>query len=396
MNLNPSTSILSESAREALFRQSADAQGLPGAAYNDAGFYELERRNLFARSWVAAAVGAELPGPGCVLPRTVAGWPLVFVRDNKGQVRCFHNICRHRGAAIVTETCSKVHALRCPWHGWMYDLEGKLKGTPEFAGPNAHNVEGFDAQAAGLVPVTIGQWFDFIFVNIDGQAEPLETFLSPLRQRYRAFADFENFHYAHSWHHVYESNWKISVESGIEDYHLSWLHPQITLGNKRADKSVSETDGDCFFAVRSESAHLAAGRTKTGVEPLPRAEGIPSPDNCSNSFLNIFPTGVLGIAMDGVYAGIWLPDGPAKTQLHFHFYFVGEEGARSPQYEASRQSWIDTISGVFRQDTDVVRGVQERTVMRDELGISTRFSPYWESCVKRFQQLVFERMTADR
>ena len=71
-----------------------------------------------------------------------------------------------------------------------------------------------------------------------------------------------------------------------------------------------------------------------------------------------------------------------------------ESPPHSPQYEASRQNWMDTISGVFRQDTDVVKAVQERAHVRDELGISTRFSPYWESCVHRFQQVVFERITA--
>ena len=392
--MSSNSNYISENAREELYRQTLEAQGLPGSVYTDPQFYELERSTLFAGSWVAAMVAAEIPNAGCAIPRTIAGWPLLFVRDRQGQLRCFHNICRHRGMAVLNEPCEDLHALRCPWHGWMYDLEGHLKGTPEFAGPETHDLSGFDKSLSGLVPVRIEQWFDFVFVNIDGRAPALEEFLAPLRERFAAFDDFSMFRYAQSWHHTYDSNWKISVEGAIEDYHLSWLHPQVTLGHKRADKSVYEQGGDCFFAVRSESEHLKAGRGSKQAGVLPRVSGITGPDARSTTFLNIFPTGVMGVALDGLYTGVWLPDGPHRTQLSFHFYFVGDEGAKGGDHEHARQHWINIITNVFEQDTPVVKAVQDRAAIRDRLGIRTRFSPYWETGVQRFQQLVYERVSA--
>jgi choline monooxygenase len=388
--------ILGGSWAADLHRPAGEARGLPGAAYAGAAFYELERRTLFPRVWLAAAMASEIPAPGSVLPRAVAGLPLLFVRDRAGAIRCFHNVCRHRGMAVATSACRDRRMLQCPWHGWTYGLDGQLLQTPEFAGPQAHDLAGFDRGAHGLLEVRIACWFDFVFVNLDGRAGPLEDSLAPLTRRFRAFDDFSAYRYAESWQLVYEANWKICVEGAIEDYHLPWLHPEITEGHKRADRSAVEIGGDCFYAVISQSDRLAEGRTPAEVPRLPQVAGVAGPDARSIFFLNIFPTGVMGISPDGLYAGTWLPDGPDRTELTFHFYFVGEDGARDPRYEASRARWIDMVKRVFEQDAPIVRAVHERAATRDEIGISTRFSPFWESAVQRFQQRVCELVALDR
>ena len=109
--------FLSPQELEELNRPSSSALGLPGRVYSDPDFLELERRTLFRHGWVAVAVASEIPEPGDVLPVDVAGSPLALARDRDGNINCFHNVCRHRGAAVVTEPASKRAVLRCPWHG---------------------------------------------------------------------------------------------------------------------------------------------------------------------------------------------------------------------------------------------------------------------------------------
>ena len=209
--------LLGQEAIDALYRPTAEAWGLPGRAYHSAEFLELERETLFSRSWTAAAMASQIPGPGDVLPVDVAGWPLVFARDREGMVRCFHNICRHRGAAVVPAVASDQHALRCPWHAWTYALDGSLSGTPEFGGVGCHETEGFDRASSGLIPVRVAQWFDFLFVNLDGSAPPLDEFLAPLRERFGSL-EFSRLKPADDWTSSYPGNWKIAVEGAIEDY----------------------------------------------------------------------------------------------------------------------------------------------------------------------------------
>ena len=381
--------IIGQDAIDSLDQPIESALGLPGSVYWSPEVYRLERERLFPRAWVAAAMGSEIPNPGDVLPVEVVGWPLVFVRDRSGELRCFHNICRHRGAAVVPDTASDCHVLRCPWHGWTYELDGTLKGAPEFAGPGDHRIAGFDPATSGLKPVRMAQWFDFLFVNLDGEASSIEDSLSPLTQRFAAF-DFDRFRHAGDWNIVYEGNWKVAVEGALENYHLPRLHSQVHQG-KRPEVNRTELASQCFYCMVSEWEHHVSGRRRVAddsvaqLPTLPVLEGMNDADGRSNFFLNIFPTGVMGFTSDHLYAGVWLPDGPARTHLRFHYYFVGD-AASDPGLSASRQHVIDSMQEVFEQDAPVAKAVQDRAARRDELGLRTRFSPYWETAVLQFQR----------
>src|SRR5262245_44270395 len=127
---NSVEAILGQSTIEALKRPAGKAFGLPGAAFTSETFHALENERLFPRSWTAAGVASDIPNAGDALPVTVAGLPLVLVRDRDGQVRAFHNMCRHRGMRLVAEPCSGKSVLRCPWHSWTYALDGRLMATP--------------------------------------------------------------------------------------------------------------------------------------------------------------------------------------------------------------------------------------------------------------------------
>ncbi len=99
-----------------------EATTLPGAVYHDEAFYELEKTHVWRSSWVAAAELSELSQPGDLLPATVGGERIILANDN-GTIRAFHNVCRHRGAQLVSEKCTKRRTILCPYHRWGYALE---------------------------------------------------------------------------------------------------------------------------------------------------------------------------------------------------------------------------------------------------------------------------------
>ena len=239
-----------------------------------------------------------------------------------------------------------------------------------------------------------GQWFDLVFVNIAGDAAPLEEFLSSFIARYGGFG-FEHAYHGGSWSTTYPCNWKIAVESGIEDYHLPFLHPAITNGSIRSDLSVVDTDPDCYFSVYEVSEkQWAEGRGANNLPKLPLLPGLTGPDAHTLFFMNIFPSAVMGITPDSLYVGIWLPDGVERTSLTFHHYFV-DEGAADELYQPTRDFVIENVREVFSQDVPVVKRVQQRASGRDELDIRTRFSPFWETAVHQFQKLVVKSVAGN-
>src|SRR5258707_7281366 len=95
------------------------------------------------------------------LPPDVAGEPIIVVRDNRGELRAFSSVCRHRAGQIALGSGCK-NVLRCQYHGWTYALDGHLIGTPDVEG-----VEFFDRSTMGMVPLRCETWEQFIFVNFD-------------------------------------------------------------------------------------------------------------------------------------------------------------------------------------------------------------------------------------
>src|SRR5947209_12420199 len=148
---------------------------IPSSWYFDRELYDADCRTVFA-GWQAVGRTDQVAAPGSFLTAAVAGEPILVVRDEAGVLRAFHNVCRHRAAPILTEPCGTATKLRCRYHGWTYDLAGRLRGTPEFDG-----VCDFAKEENGLVPVGgVAEWGPFVWVHLDPVREPVEAFLAPL------------------------------------------------------------------------------------------------------------------------------------------------------------------------------------------------------------------------
>src|SRR5579885_995964 len=140
---------------------------------------EAEQHAIFGRCWIYVGHGSEVPAPGDYKTRTVAGRPVILCRDRGGQVRCFFNTCRHRGAMVCTGREGGTRYFTCPYHGWTYDTDGALHSVP---GEDAYG-PGFDKARLGLVaPARFEAYRDFWFLNLDPAAEPLADYLAGARE----------------------------------------------------------------------------------------------------------------------------------------------------------------------------------------------------------------------
>ena len=145
---------------------------LPARCYTDPEFFALDHERIFARTWQPVGRLEQLQRAGdFVATEAVGGEPIVLVRDGRGELRAYSNVCRHR-AGSVAEGCGNRQTLQCSYHGWTYTLDGKLLGAPEFEG-----VENFDRACYGLPPVRVATLGPIVFVNLDPTAPPLESTL---------------------------------------------------------------------------------------------------------------------------------------------------------------------------------------------------------------------------
>src|ERR1043165_4400117 len=151
------------------------ASTIPASWYTNKDFYRLELQTVFSRSWQLAARVDQVKEAGRYVTSDIAGEPVVVVRGNDGVLRGFFNVCRHHAAAVMTAPCGKVDRLRCPYHGWTYDLAGQLRGVPEFDG-----VRDFDRTASGLGPVAGAVWEGLVFVHLDPDPPALTDQLGEL------------------------------------------------------------------------------------------------------------------------------------------------------------------------------------------------------------------------
>jgi choline monooxygenase len=383
-----------EAASADLAQPAPWAKGLPGAFYGE-DFYALEQRTLFPKSWCAVAVASALPEPGDILPVDLAGWPVLLVRNREGELNAFHNICRHRAMRLASEPCSKVRLLRCPWHSWSYDLNGALLATPEVGGAGVHEAEGFEAAELGLKAIPVGQFLDYVFVNLDGQAKPFDQHIAPLKDLL-AGLDLSDLRHGGRIDDSYGGNWKLSTEGGIEDYHLVFGHPQL---NAHMARNTSACAADGVYAggwvdlgSGDGSASQSQSDAPAAFTPLPLLRRIDGRACASMLVLNVFPTGSVLVTPDHVMVGLILPDGAARTRVELHYYFQGE-AATSAEHAAARDGALQMWREVLPQDYPFVEGTQATVMARDAAGVRTRFSPYWETPVLEFQKMVLRSVS---
>ena len=138
---------------------------------------QTEMSRVFGRCWIYIGHASELKKPGDFRSRRVAGRPVIFCRDQKGEIHCLFNTCRHRGAIVCTERDGNRRRFQCIYHGWTYGNDGALVGVP---GSDAY-AESFDKSKFGLRrPARFEDYRGFWFMNLDAAAPPLHVHLSRL------------------------------------------------------------------------------------------------------------------------------------------------------------------------------------------------------------------------
>jgi glycine betaine catabolism A len=237
----------------ALINQRKPRHALSSELYSDADVYEQDLEQIWHREWIFAGHSFEIPKAGEYLTLQIGKYPVLVVRDAKGDVRAFHNACRHRGSRICSQAQGKVAKLVCPYHRWTYDLDGKLLFASNMG-------ENFKTDDHGLEPVHCEVVNSYIYVCVAPEAPDFEAFRAAVTPFIEPH-NLDNCKVAFESNLVEKGNWKLVFENNRECYHCDGAHPEL-LNSFMENLAVAGVGG-------AESAELVAYWDRCEAAGLP-------------------------------------------------------------------------------------------------------------------------------
>jgi phenylpropionate dioxygenase-like ring-hydroxylating dioxygenase large terminal subunit len=330
----------------------AEAYTIPAAWYTDPRLAELESRAVWARTWQAVGRADQIAQSGQYLTTELAGEPLLVARGADGVLRAFYNVCRHHATAVAWDAAGQASQFRCPYHGWTYGLDGALKGMTEFEG-----VAHFDRAANGLVPVRVESWENFVFINLDPEAPPLESEFASLVERVRPLG-LGQLRFVERRTYAIACNWKVFVDNYLDGgYHVPHMHKALNSVLDYTHYTI-ENKGRCTIQSSPVTVSADSEATAAATRGGDRAY-----------YFWQYPNFMLNWYEGYLDTNLVLPDGVDRCTVIFDFYF----GDTSP----SRQEYIrDSISVSHRvQEEDIAicesvqRGLKSRAYGAGRLSV---------------------------
>jgi Rieske 2Fe-2S family protein len=380
------TTILTAEELASIRRPFRGARLLPGRAYHDQAIHDWEREQFLRHDWVIVGRESEAPEAGTFFTTELDGEPLLVVRGRDDQLRAFYNVCQHRGTAVVEEPCGKAVRFQCPYHAWIYDLEGKL-----IRAKHTEDLEDFSLSAYGLNTVRLETWQGFVFLNLDPEAAPLVDQLGDLVEHVARF-DFAALRPAKTITYDVAANWKFVAENYSECYHCPGLHPQLNQLTPYDLGEEYETNGAwqggwMEFADGVETMALDGGLGSRRGRPA--MAGITAQDERRVDYCVVWPTTFLSIHPDYLLVHRLIPDGPSRTKIICEFLFP-ESTMALPDFDPSDAIafWDLTNS----QDWHVCELQQRGT--RSRSWVSGRYSNL-EDSVHFFDVMVADRYAGE-
>jgi choline monooxygenase len=280
------------------------AVALDPAFYHGAHWLDFEQREIFSKSWQLAGAESDVAEPGDHIVAEIAGASVVIVRGADGVLRGFRNICRHRAGPIATCSGKAAKRLRCAYHGWTYELDGRLRAAPEM-----QDAEDFDPAAISLYPIAVRAYQGLVFAALRRDAPPFDDVFGGVAERI-APIDLSAFTFERRELWPVAANWKTYVDNFLEGYHVPVVHPAL--------------NGVLDYA--QYTTHLERWRSLQ-TAPVDDKGSVYGGDTVYYWFF--FPNIMLNIVKGRVQTNRVMPDGPDRCLVEFVYYCADDPETRA-------------------------------------------------------------------
>ena len=334
---------------------------LPHHCYHDEAIYRHECESLFRRHWWLIGPEADFARPGDYLALNLLRWPLVIVRDERGTLRAFYNLCRHRAGPLVLDGSGNRRDFVCRYHGWRYACSGELLKTPGFTAGEIG-----DPGELGLLPLRVDSWNGLVFVCLDETAADLPGWLGDIVDIAADYDPTAVMDFDGEARKPARCNWKTYGDNSCEGYHVGMVHQALGSSMQRESVNIETHDNGEFVGFDvTYSAGSDDSRAGRGF------------------WIYKFPGLLLHFAEYAFNAETVLPLAPDKIELRRWFW---------SQAQKSRDHGIDTASirpnseKVMDEDIAICELVQRNLAAGVYPG--GKLSPTQEPGTVYFQQLV--------
>ena len=343
------TSTLSPLAEEVLAIAGAPLErafALPPACYVDPGFLALEHEVLFAREWLCVGRAADIPQPGDYAAYDSPVGPVMAVRQKDGSIATLSRVCRHCGALVGEDGSGSARLFTCPYHKWVYELDGRLRGAPAMGGNPA-----FAPADRALPRFATEVWQGFVFFNADAGAAPLAGRLASIAElcgRHDLLNLKTGFLIEEDW----PSNWKVAFENSCETYHHMGVHRQTL------EPAFPTLGVRCEAGGAQHNLHIVPSADGFSFEPGANSR-LTGDDLAQLQIVGVYPN--LVIALSGATA-TWFsftPTSATTTRLRVGWLVPSDaDPAALPRERA-------TLEAILAEDRVSCTGVQRGLESRD-------------------------------
>lgn len=354
---------------------------VPARAYTSDEAFAHEQRTIFRSGWSWAGYTHWIPNVGDVKPVTIAGAPVLLVRSREGEVKAFHNSCRHRGMVLTEEPIEVTQRIQCAYHCWSYNLDGSLAAAPYFNRERRGAPSPEARERLHLLPVASAVWAGMVFVNLSDDPRPFEESAGPLMERW-SHIDFDRLHLAAEREFDLEVNWKLAVENFLDFYHLPFVHPQV--GPVAASLDVDDVVIEPSLIVGGSYPRGAVGKAKKTDDALPYLGDVPDEKKESQDIFCLFPNALVFLEAD--WFQVIALDPRSATHTVEHMAVFVDRSAADPRFEKPTADLVDVLFHVNEQDIPFLYKLQagRRSIGSDH----TALVPHWDQITAMFQQIV--------
>lgn len=349
--------------------------------YTDPDIFALEIERIVTQDWILAGHESELPAAGDFKVINVANESAIVVRGSNGELHAFANVCRHRGSLVCLEGHGNTRKFTCPYHGWMYDIDGNLVAARNMP-------DGFDKAGSGLNRLPVDTLHGLVMMSFCDDPPSLAGARRDLAEPMALF-DFEHLKVAAYREYEIPANWKLSIENYVECYHCATAHPDyakmhtLMLDNEKRERTQGRMlermeacgmrdmlidymdnnarPGEMGYAY-SRTALFEGYKTggKEGAAVAPLLGGLKDYDGGASDFA-LGPFSFMLAYSDHVVCYVFTPVDITNSRCAV-YWLVRDDAAEGRDYDVDELTWLWDVT--TKADKTIIannaRGIQSR------------------------------------
>lgn len=302
----------------------AQATTLPQSCYTDPAWFRQEMEAIHFDMWLCAGRAHQIPNPGDYFLRRVAGASIIIVRDEQGEIRAFHNVCRHRGTLLCKEGAGTFAGrIQCQYHAWTYKLDGTLASAPHM-----EKVQGFCEADYPLNGIATAVWDGHIFINLSAHPAPFDEHLAGLDAKFRPWRMAELQMVERRIYHL-KANWKLIIQNYSECLHCPIVHPLLQK-HSHYMSGDNEPPQPTYLGGRMDLREGVQTLTMSGLTARCSLPGLSAEDQRHVYYYCLLPNFFLNLHPDYMLTFTMWPHAADDTEIicewHFHPDEIRKQG----------------------------------------------------------------------